>query len=148
MDLASALLYFVLTKQNLHYAFGVDEAKETRVFSLGVTYPHTGLIQKRIDVGGWISDPSSSFYSTLQIGTTASNSVFYAEVFSGPALISNTDNRLSTVLQFKHDIGIGVVGKDKVGIGINYSHLSNAGIKLPNAGRDFILVKLTIPILN
>lgn len=148
MGLASALLCFFLTKQNLYYAFGVDQTKETRVFSFGTTYPQTWLIQQRIDTGGWISNQSSSFYGTYQIGTISSNSVLYAEVFSGPSLISNTDNRLSTVLQFKHDIGIGVLGKDKVGIGINYSHLSNAGIKLPNAGRDFILIKLTIPILD
>lgn len=32
-----------------------------------------------------------------------------------------------------------------VGIGINYSHVSNADLKLPNLGRDFIQFRVEVP---
>ena len=61
------------------------------------------------------------------------------------ALITNTDARLSSVFQFKHTVGVGVRDYRNVEIGVDYSHISNAGLSLPNAGRDLVQLRMSVP---
>lgn len=146
MSVVAAALLFLSSFETAYLTFGKDEINDSRYISLGLTDDFNGLIKDRIEIGYW-KDPynSSSFYTTYQLGLSAKNEIVYAEFFTGPSLITQPDYRLSTPFEFKHDIGIGVLGKDKVGIGINYSHLSNAGIREPNLGRDSLQLKLTLP---
>lgn len=72
---------------------------------------------------------------------------WYAEGGIGVSLFSelynNDDNRLSTAFQFADHIGAGYVFNNKWDLGARIQHYSNGGIKRPNSGANFLLVKAT-----
>lgn len=131
----------------MYLTYGNDKTQSARYLSTGLTDDFNGLIKSRYELGYWSDRTNrSSLYGTVQLGLDASNDSFYSDFYTGPSLITHPDTVLSTPLEFKHDLGVGIVGKNKVRVGINYSHLSNAGIRQPNVGRDSIQFKLTLPI--
>jgi lipid A 3-O-deacylase len=71
---------------------------------------------------------------------------FYAEGGVGVNLLSelydNDGSQLATRFEFGDHIGIGYVFDSKLDLGLKYLHYSNAGIKEPNDGADFILLRL------
>ena len=147
MDLSTAILLFLSTFDTAYLSAGSDRVGQSHYISAGLTDDLNGIFKSRYELGYWSdSINSSSLYGAYQIGLTASNDIIYADFFTGPSLITRPDNRLSSPIEFKHDVGVGVMGKNKVGIGINYSHLSNAGIRQPNLGRNAVQLKLTLPI--
>jgi lipid A 3-O-deacylase len=60
-----------------------------------------------------------------------------ANLFS--ELYNNYDNRLSTAFQFGDHLGIGYVSANKWDFGLRIQHFSNASIKEPNSGVNFLL---------
>jgi hypothetical protein len=70
---------------------------------------------------------------------------WYAEGGIGVALMSelynNADDRLSTAFQFADHIGAGYVFDNKWEIGAKLQHYSNGGIKSPNSGVNWLVVK-------
>lgn len=72
---------------------------------------------------------------------------WYAEGGIGAALFSelynNDDNRLSTAFQFADHLGAGYVFDNKWDIGAKIQHYSNGGIKHPNSGVNWFVVKAT-----
>lgn len=92
-----------------------------------------------------INDQSknTAAFGNAALGFTIEQPYSYAKLFFGPAVISSTDTRLSSYYQFNHDIELGVKNKNGLGIGLDYKHISNAGLKEPNLGRDLVGLKLT-----
>jgi lipid A 3-O-deacylase len=70
---------------------------------------------------------------------------WYAEASVGIVLLSNQYNnnghRLSTHFQFGEQLGFGYVFDNKWDAGILVRHFSNGGLKKPNSGVNFLLVK-------
>lgn len=149
----SSLGFMILLSQlsgNLYAEFGPDlnfSFYSHKYFTVGYTDKLTETFDYQFEGGGWKTSyegERSSLYTSYQIGIKT-DTPFYARFFTGPALISTTDQRLSSIFQFKHDLGVGFKDKRNVGIGINYSHVSNAGFKLPNLGRDFVQLRVELP---
>jgi len=118
-----------------------------KYIAFGYTDTITDTFDYQVEVGGWrtvVPGERSSLYSSYQLGLKTRGE-FYCHAFTGVAALSNPDNRLSSLLQFKHDIGIGFRDKRNVGIGVDYSHISNAGITLPNLGRDIVQLRVELP---
>jgi hypothetical protein len=69
---------------------------------------------------------------------------WYAEGGIGANLFSelynNSDNQLSTAFQFGDHVGIGYVTANKWDLGLKFQHYSNASIKRPNSGANFLVV--------
>ncbi|KQQ96212.1 acyloxyacyl hydrolase [Massilia sp. Leaf139] len=61
-----------------------------------------------------------------------------ANLFS--ELYNNDDNRLSTAFQFGDHLGIGYVTPTKWDFSVKIQHYSNASIKRPNSGVNFLVV--------
>lgn len=135
---------------NFYAEFGPDlnfSIYSHKYFTVGYTDKLTDILDYQAEIGGWkttIQSERSSIYSSYQVGIATEGSV-YARVFTGVAAITQTDSRLSSPFQFKHDIGVGIKDKRNVGIGVNYSHVSNADLKLPNLGRDFVQLRVEVP---
>jgi hypothetical protein len=70
----------------------------------------------------------------VRVETT--NGVF-ARLGVGPSYLSHTDDRISTNFEFNLQGAIGIQ-QDHWGAGVKGDHYSNAGMKQPNDGRDFI----------
>ncbi|MFC4929193.1 acyloxyacyl hydrolase [Massilia sp. GCM10023247] len=68
---------------------------------------------------------------------------WYVEGGIGANLLSelydNYDNKLSTAFQFGDHVGIGYVTRNKWDLGLKFQHYSNASIKQPNSGVNFVI---------
>ena len=71
---------------------------------------------------------------------------WYAEGGIGLNLLSrlyeNNGDHLSTSFQFNDHLGAGYVFKNRWDLGVKFEHFSNGGIKKPNSGVNFVLVRL------
>ena len=101
--------------------------------------------------GGFLSDSNdkmSALYLFSQFGTTINpNEGIFINTYVGPGIITSTGSKLSGLLQFSINVGFGF--KDpltKNEIGINWKHISNAGLSRPNRGRDLILLSVGFSI--
>lgn len=72
---------------------------------------------------------------------------FYAEAGIGAHLLSkkydNNDDRLSTSFQFGDHLGVGYVFNPHWEVTLKLQHFSNAGIKKPNSGVDYGMVRVS-----
>lgn len=73
----------------------------------------------------------------------------YAEAGIGPSfsshLYNNADNRLSTSFEFADHIGIGYVLDNKWDLSARLQHYSNGGIKHPNSGVNWVVLRVAHP---
>ena len=58
----------------------------------------------------------------------------------------NNGRRFSTRFQFGDHLGIGYVFDNKLDIGLKVQHFSNASIKKPNPGENFIALRVSYPL--
>lgn len=74
---------------------------------------------------------------------------WYAEGGIGVNLLSelynNDSHRLSTAFQFGDHIGAGYVFDNQWEVGMKIQHFSNASIKRPNSGANFLVFKVSRP---
>lgn len=121
---------------------------EVKMFSVGYQ-DELYIIDYKLEAGLWADqrggDRSSSGFGSASLGIEPRLGWFYIHSFWGVALITSPDSMLSTPYQFSQDFGLGVGDTRGVRVGAGYKHLSNAGIKSPNKGRDFMYLSLQIP---
>ncbi|HJV84865.1 MAG TPA: acyloxyacyl hydrolase [Noviherbaspirillum sp.] len=71
---------------------------------------------------------------------------FYLEGGIGANLFSelynNNDRRLSTSFQFGDHLGAGYVFSNNLDLGLKAQHFSNGGIKNPNSGVNFVILRV------
>lgn len=74
----------------------------------------------------------------------AAGGAFFAEASIGVRLVSHTrlsDTRaMSTAFQFADMLGLGWRSAGRAELGLRLQHISNAGIKRPNSGVNFVLL--------
>jgi lipid A 3-O-deacylase len=75
-------------------------------------------------------DSKLGFYGEAGIG---------AHVFS--ELYDNNSRRFSTAFEFGDHLGIGYVFSNRLEVGLKVQHFSNGGIKHPNSGANFAVIK-------
>lgn len=95
------------------------------------------------EVGGYVDHVGDgregAAFGKLQLGVKPGPETgVFGKLFTGPCYITNTDNYLSSNLQFCTDFGIGIRDYWSF-VDVTYSHVSNAGIKLPNRGKDYVV---------
>jgi len=122
---------------------------QVKMFSAGYQSPLLYIFEQKWEAGLW-SDTvgngrKSSGFGGWSMGVEPKLGTFYVHSFWGLIGITSTDTMLSTNFQFMQDLGIGVRDARGVSLGAGYKHISNAGIKQPNRGRDFFFAQLQIP---
>lgn len=74
---------------------------------------------------------------------------FYAEAGIGihylSSLYNNNGNALSTKFQFGDHLGIGYVFENNLDLALKIQHFSNGGMKNPNDGVNFAVVRVSYP---
>jgi hypothetical protein len=105
-------------------------------------------IYDAVELGGYVDNSGHGRKSAgvvkLGVGVKPGPEVgVYGFGFVGPCGISATDTYLSTGFEFCTDIGLGVRDR-KTFMSAGYSHISNAGIKLPNRGKDWAIFSIGV----
>lgn len=139
----------------IKYGLGLNDPPGASIgsikqFALGIQKPAFWVFDYQLE-GGAIVDTNVSYgrknsaYGSGSLGLNVTMPYLYADSFWGIAFFSSTDSRLSSFYEFKQDLELGFRDKRDVRVGADYCHFSNSGIKLPNFGRDSILIKLQVP---
>jgi len=122
---------------------------ETKSFSLGYEDDWFGPFIYQYE-GGIFADQggngrSSSGFGNISVGVETNPGYLVLRSLWGVGAITTPDSMLGGWFEFNQDFLLGV--KDDKGhiIGLDYKHISSAGIYNPNRGRDFILVHVEIP---
>lgn len=141
----------------LRYGLGVGNSSSAKLFSLGysdrlVSAKALSFLVWQGEAGGWGDGAgrgrTGSAYVSLGMGLKVHAGPFVAYSIHGLGAITAPDAYLGSVPQFFHDIGAGLIDEDTgASIAISYKHVSNSSLFSPiNVGRDFMTVKLGIPL--
>lgn len=95
------------------------------------------------ELGGYVDNSGhgrkGAALGKAQLGVTPGmEKGIYGFGFLGPCIITAKDKLLGGYGQFCTDIGFGIRDKESF-MTVGYSHISSAGLAMPNAGRDFLL---------
>lgn len=100
---------------------------------------------RQIGIGGWVDGTKkegvqNSQYFQWLWGVEVENRGRRVSYLVGPAVIVKTDSLMGSWYHVSHELSYGWV--DEHFIGIVLKHYSNAGLKRPNVGRNFIGLKV------
>lgn len=84
-------------------------------------------------------------FGSFALGLETEGPGLFASYFVGPTLITQTDARLASILEFNNNFQLGIRDRRGAAIGLNFQHFSNAGLTQGNIGRDFLGINLTFP---
>lgn len=148
------LLLPTLAQADSYFKYGIGFDHEgfsplTKSFSIGVVDNFASVIDQQWEVGVLTDSRYENYWTfdaSYSLGITIDERPVYARSFWGVALINRPDeNYLTSLAQFKYDLEIGFSSRLGNKIGVCYQHLSNAGIWGNNWGRNYILLKMSIP---
>jgi len=118
------------------------EAPGIKTGVLGYQAPLSDIFDYKVEAGGYVFPSSTRYYVSPSLGLSTKTTPIFARIFFGPAALTSADDRLTSWWQFNHDLEIGLKGESGVSIGVDYKHLSNAGLSGANLGRDFLMLKV------
>ena len=119
---------------------GIRNTESTNLYLLGVTVPARPLFDTKsyvqYNAGGW-DGPNKSSLVGIARGLQWNNKNTRVRLSTGGSFISDTSNRLSTSFQFYEQFMIEHKSGNST-VALSYRHWSNAYMKLPNLGMDFL----------
>lgn len=120
-----------------------------RLYGVEYLQPISSNMLLKVEGGGWIArqaDRKSSLFASAAWGyRVAAPWGMFAEAYLGPGLIQYTDSQLGGHFQIFHSINLGWL-QDGWGLGLGFTHISNAGLTQVNRGRDFAGFRFIIPL--
>lgn len=87
----------------------------------------------------------SSAFGNLSLGVDVVPRPMVVRSLWGIGAISTPDTVLGGMFQFNQDFYVGLTDDRGTSVGLDYKHISSAGIYKPNRGRDFITIQVSIP---
>lgn len=120
----------------------------TKSLFLGFQGPIKSIFIWQAEVGGYyayLQQPDFIGMASGSLGISISNPYVYGKLLFGPALMTNTDSRLGSIFEFNDDAEFGIRDRQGYAIGLNYKHISNAGLTPGNGGRNFLMIKVQVP---
>lgn len=124
-----------------------DSQSQTKYGEFGYEEQTPYMYDYRFGVGSFLDKSDKpgnkdSVYTHLTVGIQPRIDPLRLAYFIGPALISSPDNRLGSYLQCAHKFIVGFKDFRGASISFVYTHFSNAGLKRPNLGRDFLGIQV------
>lgn len=119
-------------------SWGIGLEGSTKYLELERT-KRLAYFESQLALGGWIDSGERTEYASMALGwaTRRKEGVVMGYTL-GPSLITRTGPLLGSLWQLYHSFNVGVVDRRGVCISIYWKHFSNAGLKRPNKGRNFI----------
>lgn len=139
----------------VQYGLGIGDVANGEVLNGSERNLNVGYYSKLNKVLGWgthigllTANGVDSGYAFVQFGSVLHPfDWMYVDHYFGPGYVMKGNSKIAEGINFSMHIGIG--WRDPVKgttIGMNWKHISNAGIRNPNKGMDFILIQVGIPI--
>lgn len=135
---------------DLAFKYGLNTKPELNEKGFDIQYRYQGMGTPLLvsTTFGVLAGPENGRKNQITMSTQVGIIVrpfkgVYSCVSWGPGAISNPDSLNGSVFQFVQDAEFGFEDRDAF-IGIDYKHASNAGIVLPNIGRDLIQFKVGV----
>ena len=131
------------------YGMGVFNSTDTKILNIGYRQDLYGGFYWSYKGGFWADtsgDPtkSSSLFASTGPGFLIDLNPVEIRNGIGLSAISNPDSMLGGAFpQFQEDLSVTLRDIHGNGIGVQYSHVSSAGIYNPNIGRDFVIIELS-----
>ncbi|MBY4896616.1 acyloxyacyl hydrolase [Cupriavidus sp. AU9028] len=146
----------------LHFAYARDTGEGINKAELGLNWdtPYKWgnpqgwqlKVQGEVNVAHWDARRGTNQRDVWELGLSpilrlekrGGSVVPFAEASVGVRLLSHTstsdEHRFSTAFQFSDMVGLGVAfgPQQRIEAGVRYQHISNASIKRPNPGTDFL----------
>lgn len=95
-------------------------------------------LRYRGSAGVWAGGPGlGAIYGSYQLGWAVDSGPVTLSLYSGPALISSTDQLLGSYLEFASEVHADFRNEDGY-LGVFYRHMSDAGLTSINVGRDVV----------
>jgi hypothetical protein len=115
----------------------------SKIFGVRREAPLARGLSYAMEGGGYVDNAGGgrkgSGLAKLQVGTTPGDAIgVFGKAFVGPCYLTTTDNQLGGHGQFCSDVGVGLRDSESF-MAVNYSHISSAGLAMPNRGRDFLV---------
>lgn len=130
-------------KDRVSIEMGQSPDENQNIFLVNYDSPKLSLIDNgymEFSLGYWGSK-REAFISGISHGYRLEDRFFF-DAAIGVFAASETSKNISSALNFGSKIGIGY-RKGNFDIGLYYRHFSNAGIKDPNEGEDFITLNVS-----
>lgn len=154
--IAVGLLTAKITLAGSFFRYGVGvfgsaehSRAEVKSFSLGYEEDWLGPLIVQYEVGIYADQigggRSSSGYGNVSTGVQVNPGYLVMRSTWGVGAITTPDTMLGGWFQFNQDLLVGVRDDRGNMIGLDYKHISSAGIYSPNQGRDFLVVHVEIP---
>lgn len=146
LRLASLMLGLVLFNQqvdagmNLEVAAGINGSRSSRLVLLSVAREAGTLMglpsYQTLDLGGWDGRYDAAVAGVAQ-GLRLPAGRTLVEFSLGGGYVSQTSDRLATAFEFYEQLTLRreIIGID---MAVSYRHWSNAGLRQPNRGMDFV----------
>lgn len=122
----------------------------TKAFGVRREAYHFYGVYSAVELGGYVDNGGGGRIGAgvgkLQIGVKPGPVTgLYGFGFFGPCGITTTDSQLGSNYQFATDVGMGI--RDAMTfMSVGYSHISNAGITLPNRGKDWVVFSIGVSL--
>ena len=119
---------------------GAPSIADVKYLSIAKEWSLKENVYWKIEGGGWTDNRktgSNSFMLGPAVGLVLRPWILDVRVSVGIAAISHTDDYLGGHFQFYEDL-FGGIRDGGAAIGFTLSHLSSAGIFMPNRGRNFL----------
>lgn len=129
---------------NLKVGRGIANSKDGSYYAVSSQQKFLYVFTDQFELGAYTN--SFSGLAAYSLGIHLNKEVFYIEGLSGIGVITRTDSLLGGYFQFFHDVGMGLENSGGFCAGVGYKHISSAGISTPNLGRDYLYLKLGIPL--
>jgi hypothetical protein len=146
-----SLLLSSTTYANEYIKYGVGlngVPGATKSLFVGYQADITQVFMYQLEMGGYrdtnqVQGAVGLVSASIGVNTISTSGV-YMKVFFGPCFNTQGDSRISGNFQFNNDIELGIKGINSFSIGLDFKHISNAGLLSPNQGRDFLMLKLQL----
>lgn len=139
----------------VQYGLGIGDVANGEVLNGSEKNLNIGCYSKLNRILGWgthigmvSAENITSGYAFVQFGSVLHPfDWMYVDHYFGPGYVMKGNSKIAEGLNFSMHIGIGWRDPMKgTTIGMNWKHISNAGIRKPNKGMDFVLIQVGIPI--
>lgn len=144
-----------LSAEGTFVKYSVNAQSSGLAAQKGLSFGHQDeflfFLEKKWEAGFWadnshVEGAKSGGFGSYSIGVEPMYESLYVNFFQGVGFITHPDTVLGGPFQFFEDFGIGIRDRSRgISLGLQYKHISSAGIYLPNHGRDTFGIQVMIP---